>query len=335
MEKLTKNELKSLIKASMVGGANVNFADAQVAARKALLEYFGLDINQTISTRDLKNMNFSIIEEIIDEIMPGKLEDILGAFANIKQYGRDEEVKYTIKNIGKGRAKMSILPGARGGIYKARRLDDKNVFLPTKVYTVGLYLSLEELILGKITFGELLANITEGMVEKVYTEIVAALRAAKTLAPAANREDGEFVTTEIDAIVRIVAAYGRPVILCFESIASKFNNIVPWSNANPNVNVSDIDAWKSQGYVGLYKGTTVVKLPNFLVDATNTNWAFDEKDIFILPADEKPVLVALKGEATMVEFTHPSGSVEWNMHKIMGVGVISYQNIGIYTDTTA
>ena len=55
--------------------------------------------------------------------------------------------------------------------------------------------------------------------------------------------------------------------------------------------------------------------------------------LIVLPTGERPVKVALKGDLHIEEVKHPTGSMEWHAHKILGIGVLLANNIGIYTDT--
>lgn len=336
------NELKTLIKGALSKDASVNFADGQNAAINALCEFYG--ITPEMSIREVrralpsKDKQFEIIEEVLDEILPKELEDIMGQWATIKSFARNEEVKFTTSKVGKRRAMLSIVPGARGGLYKARRLDNKDLFVATKVYTAGAYVTLEDLLLGNVTLGELMDNILKGITYQVYVDVVAALRTASTLAPAANRHTGSgIVAAEFDRIIRVVSAYGRPVIMCFESLANKFANVVNSSNPawNPNVPQADLEDIRNYGRVQMYKGHPVVVLPNFILDeTTNDVWAFSENQCFILPADTKPVVVAMQGEGHIEAVSLPSGGEEEHYHKIMGTALLFANNIGIYTDST-
>lgn len=329
------NELKTLIRGALLNEQvpGVNFAETKQVVVEELMKSMG--INPEMSYKQMKrNLDFSIIEEVIAELLPQKLEDIMGQWATIKTYGRDEEVIYVVKGLGKRRAMYGISYGARGGVYKARRLDEKNMSLSTKVYTCAVYVTLEEILLGKYTLAELMNNILEGMQYVIYTEVVNMLRTIKTFAPNANKVTvAGFNGADMDRVIRVVGAYGRPVIVCFESFAAKINNLVSWEGATPNVSGSDIEEYRQRGSISLYKGTPVIKLPNFLMDESNHKWAFSEADAFILPADEKPVVVALKGEGYIKEVEHPTGSVEQNFHQILGVGMLMYNNLGIYTDS--
>lgn len=330
------NQIKSLIKGALVKDASVNFADGQEAAVKALLDFYGL--TEESSYRDIKratNGSFSIIEEVIDEILPKELENIMGQWAEVKRFGRDEEVKFDIPNLGKRRALLSIVPGARGGLYKARRLDGKSMTMSTKVYTAAVYVTLEDILLGRVTLGELMDNILKGVTFQVYVDVVNALRTIYTLAPAANVHRGEGLDTEnFDNIVRIVAQYGNPVIVCFESFANKFMNAFGTTEAyNPNLPFADLDDIRNYGRVQMYKGKPIVVIPNFITnEITNAEWAFSEADCFILPAGYKPVRVAMQGDSYIAPVHIPSGGEEEHFHQIMGVGLLLVNNCGIYHD---
>ena len=130
--------------------------DVNEAAVKAIMDELGLDENS--SARDIcavEERAFALIEESVDEIMPKKLQDVLGGFAEVRTFPRDAEVVFNIEKIGKNRAKLTISKGARGGIYRAARLDNKYFGVETGVYTVAVYVTLEEIILGTMTLAEL------------------------------------------------------------------------------------------------------------------------------------------------------------------------------------
>lgn len=327
---MERTELKALLKGALSKDASVNFADREEAAIEALLQYHGL--TRDASYRQLKKVGFEVIEEVIDEILPQMVEDVMGAFATVKTFGRNEEVIYKVKNLGKRRALLSIVPGARAGIYKARRLDSKYLSIRTRVITAGVFVNLEDILLGKSSLGELMDNILDGIQYQIFQDIVAALRTIKTEAPRANVATSDsFDATEVDKVVRIVSAYGKPVIICFHSMAVKFNNMAS-AGMTPNVSAKDLEEIRAQGYVSVYKGTPVVEIPNYLLDETNSAWLFAEEDAFILPVDEKPVIVAFQGEGYIQENAHNLGGAEQNYHKMMGTAVLAYNNLGIYTD---
>lgn len=330
---MTINELKVLLKSSFTQAPGVNFSEVEDATRNALVEFYGL---ADLSPREIKanrDLIMALIEEVVDELLPEKLQDRIGEFAEVKQYARDAEVVFHIKGKGKRRAYMTIKKGQRGGMYQAARLDDMQMSLPTWVETVSVFVTLEEILLGKYSLAELMNNILDGFVERMYVQVIEALQAVT--APAANQGTGAGIdNAELDAVIRVVAAYGRPMIMGFHNVISKINNSGFIAAGSPLTPASDLDELKEKGYIGLYKGTPIVKLPNYIVDeVTNAEWLLDESKLFVLPAGERPVKVALKGDLHIQPVVHATGSEEWNAHKILGVGLLLTNNLGIYTDS--
>jgi len=337
---MTNIELKALIKSNFTVDVT-NFAevaDKKEATRKALIEFYGLT---SLSPREIRRNKvhiMALIEEVIDVLLPQKLQERVEMFAEVKSYARDAEVVFDIKALGKRRAFLTIKKGQRGGLYQAARLDDKQMSLPVWTETVGVYITLEEILLGKYSLQELMNNILDGFVERMYVLVIEALQAAYvTGVPSANKASAAgFVPASIDPIIRVIAAYGTPVIMGFHNLVTKINNITyAVSTHNPNVPVSDLDEMKENGFIGKYKSVPVIKLPNYILnEVTNATWMLDETQLFILPTGTKPVKVALKGDLTIIDDVHPTGSEEWNAHKMLGVGILLFNNIGIYDDSS-
>ena len=329
---MTINELKALLKQNFVSTPDINFTEVQSATRNAISEFYELEGLSPRQIKANKALIMALIEEVVDELLPEKLQDRIGMFAEVKQYARDAEVIFQIKGKGKRRAYLTIKKGQRAGMYQAARLDDIQMSLPTWTETVAVFVTLEEILLGKYSLAELMNNILDGFVERLYVQVIEALQAATV--PAANQASAADInTTELDAIIRVIAAYGSPVIMGFHNVISKINNSQFISDSNPNTPTSDLDEIKDKGYIGKYKGVPIVKLPNYILDEQNTTWMLDESKLFILPSGDRPVKVALKGDLHLQEVLHPTGSAEWNAHKMLGVGLLLTNNIGIYTDT--
>lgn len=331
---MNKTELKVLLKGALTQDASVNFADREEAALNALCEYYNLDPKADYREIKRNPRYFSVIEEVIDEVVPEQLTNIMGQFADIKVFGRDEEVVYKVEKIGKKRAMMGIVPGARGGRYKAHRLDGYTLSINTHVITAGVFANLEEILLGKVSLAELMSNILEGVEYCIYKDIVKAMRTLKTLAPDANVATAEnLVPATIDGIIRVISAYGKPTIFCFQGLATKFSNMV--GTSTPNISVKDVDEVRDRGFVSIYKGSPVIVIPNYLADELeNTAWTFSEADAFIVPAAAKPVVVAFQGDGYIQDNEHALGGAEMNYHRMMGTAVLFANNCGVYTDST-
>lgn len=335
--------MKEAIKRALRGQGVENFSakDVNEQAILAIYEKLGLD-PKTATARSIyyrKNEVFEIISELIDEALPKDVQSILGAFAEVKDFPRNAEVQFEIKGYGKKRARLTIQKGARGGIYRAARLDNKFMGVDVQTWTVGLYVSLEDILLGTITLGELYQNILVGFEQKIYEETVAALRTAKTLAPASHVfSGGGLDTDDLDEAIRIAGAYGDNVVIVgFRSFLSKITNVVDLPAVNtPNLPAGDLDDIRNTGVVRVYKGVPVLELPNFIhSDGAVAVWTFKESDLFVLPGASKPIKIAMKGDMHVEDAKQPSGSEQWNAHKLMGIGLLLADNVCVITDATA
>ena len=329
-------ELKQVLIAALNGvAASANFSaeETDKAAVNALLKEIGIDENSTgREIRAKEDLAFALIEEAVDEILPKKLEGVLQEFAEVRQFARDAEVLFNIEKIGKNRAKLTISKGARGGIYRAAKLDRKYFSVDTTIQTVAVYVTLEEIILGTLSLAELYSNILEGFEEIVYKEVFNALASGRAVAGYDRIEkDGSATTVKadlgkaIDKVMPYVKQYGIPTI--FGSYQALTNLANPASEFHPEM--MDSAERRQYGFVQIYKGSKVVELPNYLVDNKNDTWFYDPKYVFVLPSGIKPVKVALKGDLTLIRNTSAVGSEKWEAHKLIGVGVAMANNFAV------
>lgn len=336
------NELKTLVKAALQSQPSANFSaeDVNSAAVNAIMEKLGL--NENSSAREIRAKSeegFALIEEAVDEILPKKLEQVLGEYAEVKAFARDAEVVFNIEKIGKNRAKLTISKGARGGIYRAARLDSKYFSVTTTIETVAVYVSFEEILLGTANLAELYNNILEGFEEIVYKEVFNALAVGTPVAGYGRIGEGAqtieatkaALGEAIDAVMPFVKQYGIPTIFgSYQALTGLAN---PASQYHPEL--LDSAEKRQYGFIQVYKGCRVVELPNYLVDNTNTNWFYDPAYVFVLPSGVKPVKVALRGDLTILKNTQATGGEKWEAHKLIGVGVAMANNYAVIKVTDA
>lgn len=320
------------------GELNFSAEDVNTAAINAIKKELNLADNASIrDIRAVENEAFALIEEAADAILHKKLEAVLGQFAEVKTFPRDAEVVFNIEKVGKNRAKLTISKGARGGIYRAARLDNKYFGLSTGVQTVAVYCTLEELLLGSVSLGELFANIQEGFEEIIYKEVFEALATGTPVAgyPRIKSDESSIVSTtkdglgaSLDKVLPYVKQYGIPTI--FGSAAAL--DLLANTGDAYHPELEDSRDRRQIGIIRIYKGVRVVELPNYLV---NNTWAYDPRYVFVMPSDVKPVKVALKGEMYIQKNVQAVGSEKWEAHKLVGVGVAMANSFAVITVTDA
>lgn len=315
--------------------ASFSAEDVNEAAVKAIMAECGLTENSTgRDFRAVEDKAFALIEEAIDEILPIKLTNVLGEFAEVRQFARDAEVVFNIEKIGKNRAKLTIAKGARGGIYRAAKLDNKFFSPATEVATVAVYVTLEEIILGTMSLGELYSNILEGFEELIYKEVFNALASGQSAVGSGYNAKTVSTTkaqlgSAIDGVMPTVKAYGLPTIFGSYAALSNIYNPLASTSAAGYPNSEDSLDIRKYGFVQVYKGVRCVELPNYLV--ANDQWFYEDNKVFVVPSGVKPVKVALKGDLALVRNTQATGSEKWEAHKLVGVGLAMANNYAVIT----
>ena len=333
-----REEVKALVLAAARPQAGLNFADVQSAAKNALNTYFE-EISGGDSMRALRYNSreiFAIIDEVIDEVVPAQIQDLTAQFAEVRRFGRNDKVEFVIPTTygATRRQYTAVRRSARGGVYRAYRLDGKVLDMEMYPWAVAYAVTLEDLLTGQRTIAELLNIITNAWTERIFRDVLDDIFTAAAAAPAANQESGStFAAADLDNVIEVVSAYGNPFIFGFRRSVAKIINVT-LTNAGGAV-MADLDDIRRQGFVQIYKGIPVVMMPDYFLDLNNSTFVFAAyKDtLLVLPANERPVKVAFKGEGYTQEIQQATGGIEYQNHQIVGMTVLFNNHIGSYEFT--
>ena len=278
---------------------------------------------------------YEIIEEVANIVIPRKVLEQFGGFAEIRRKGYGEKISFTIRT-GKYRGKKFVTKAGDQGIYKTFTLDNKELVMQPRIYAGATRLEIEDFLLGRISMSELLDVLTEALEEKLYIEIQKALIASFNAPdrPAANKYTGNgLIMDQFDKLINTVRAYGDSVnIYCTFAFASKLYNNPGWTTKISDRDVEDI---RNQGYVGTYKGCNVIILNQSFTDDTNTETIVNDAYAYIMPVGaEKPVKIAFEGPTFVRNFTDAVLSQEISLEQMFDVAVLSHNYWAIYKDSS-
>ena len=280
---------------------------------------------------------YEIIEEVANVVIPRKVLEQFGGFAEIRRKGYGEKISFTVRT-GKYRGKKFVTKAGDQGIYKTFTLDNRELVMQPRVYAGATRLEIEDFLLGRISMNELLDVLTEALNEKLYIEIQKALIASFNAEdrPAANKYSGNgLIIDEFDKLINTVRAYGDSVtIYCTFASASKLYNAPGWASlVDPKISTRDLEDIRNQGYVGMYKGCNVVVLSQSFTDDTNTETLIDDSYAYIIPTGaEKPVKIAFEGPTFVRNFTDAVLSQEISLEQMFDVAVLQNNYWAIYRD---
>ena len=334
---LDRNELLKLMQATAqadrsnpvaysFNGENLSYSALNETLRNELKEYAGT----YAQFRENKNMIFSLIEQTIDLVMPKKVVENYGQFAEIKTYAQGDKPIFQVRGNYHNRAKQFITKVGLAGIYEVFKLGkERNFELQTSAIGGAAYIGFEEFLDGHVDFAEVTKIVMDGMDELIYKEIAKALQSTISQLPEANRvEATSFEEASFDRLLSVAAAYGTPTIYCTYEFAVKMMPAQNW--------ISDAmrdEKW-AKGYFANYKGYRVIILPQSFEDETNSKKVIDPGYVWIIPSGhEKPVKVAFEGNTIVDEWVNKDRSREIQVYKKVGVGVIATPDLCVYVDT--
>jgi hypothetical protein len=337
---LNKSDLVKLAKVV----ANANPA-SQVAYSYGEDKFSYAELNETLRSelkelagtyalyRENKNIIFSLIEETIDDVLPKKVLEQYGQFAEIKTFAQGDKPVFTqrITTAAKRRAKQFITKVGLAGVYEVFKLDGKSYEVPTSAFGGAAQIGFEEFLDGRVDFADVLDIVMEGLDECVYLEIERALKGAVTSLQAANKAtENSFVESAMDNLISVADSYGQATIYCTYEFAATMVPAEGW--------VSDDmknQKWNN-GYLANYKGHRVIVLPQSYEDETNAVKVIDPAYAWIIPTggNDKPVKVAFEGQAIVNEYVNRDLSREVQVYKKLGVAAIITNNICVYVNTS-
>lgn len=334
----TLSEIKELALHAARGTAPATFSSENVnAALSDALKDLASTYNQFMKNRyDI----YEIFIETADEIVPNKVIDAVGIFADVQVVGQGQKAVFK-RRIGKNRAKKFLTQVGLSGVYETFRLDTETFSVPAYAVGGAVTIDYERMLDGAEDMPEVMQILTDGLTDSVFLEVQKALRAAinATSRPSVNKYTGSsFNGEEMLKLVNVVRAYGTGAVIFAppEFIAEMgADAIVPvGSNYQGVYHPQDIDMIHNQGYINIFRGTPIIMIPQSFIDENNEKTWIDPQLAYILPTGgEKVVKVVLEGQTQINDFKNRDNSMEIHVYRKMGAAILTHYNWAIYQNT--
>lgn len=311
-------------------GSNYSYAQLDDTLRKEMNELVGTPALY----RENKNLLFGLIEETISEVLPVKVADIYGNFAEVKNLAQGDKPIFRRKiTSSKIRAKQFITRVGLAGRYEVFKLGGSESFeIKTSAVGGAAQIGIEEFLDGRVDFAELVEIVISGIEELIQLEVGEAMKASIDQLPSANKVvTDKFDATEFDKLISIADGYGKATIYCDARFAA---TIMPAEIAvlPDKMKMTLFE----KGYFTSYKNHSVVILPNGLKDEQNNSLIYDPSYAWIIPAgaNSKPAYIAIEGATLTKEVENDDWSRDIQVYKKVGVGVMLTNDICVYRNTS-
>ena len=280
---------------------------------------------------------YDIIIESIDEVMPADVMSAIGAFAEVQQVAQGEKAMFRRKK-GAQRAKKFLTQVGLSGVYETFRLDADTFEISAHAVGGGATIDFERMLDGADSLAEVVGIVTKGLANAVFVEVQKALIAALQVMPATNKIAGSWSADNMVKLLNVVRAYGNPVIFAPPEFIAAMgpDAIVPTiaSAAQGVYSPKDIEAIHDYGFIQVFRGAPIVKMPQSFVDENNTETYVDPRLAYIFPAgQEKVVKVVLEGQTQIRDHENKDNSMEVFAWKKMGCAILTHHNWAMYQNT--
>ena len=282
---------------------------------------------------------FELMQEVVDHVLPNRVIESMGRFAEIKQFPQGSKPVFK-KKLGQLRGKSFVTQVGLSGIYETFRLDSTYIEVPTKAHGGAAIIEFERFLDGLESLDELMFIIQESMEDAFYKDVQDALIATMSdpSMPDANKHThAGFSDAEMVKLINTARAYGGNAnIFCTSEFASKITTSGSWG-VSGGLSLTEQDEMRNQGYIGAFKGAGVFVLPQSYTDYYNTTQVINPGYAYVFPtggsADEKIVKVAMEGNTIVDDYKNADRSMEIQVYKKFGVSVLHTNYYCVYRDS--
>lgn len=281
---------------------------------------------------------FELMQDVFDEVLPRKVKEIYGSWADVVQLQHGQKMTFK-KKVGRARAKSFITKVGLGGVFETFRLDVQEFDVPVEAIGGAAILDFERLLAGQEDLAEYMDVLLEGMQDRITQMIIDALEASiNDVGRPANTKaaDSTFTVANFNKLISAVKAYGDPVIMCTEAFADLLpaNAISTVGGVNVTTERDAMDV-RTYGTLRMYKGCPIVIIPQSFEDETNMVQSINPQFCYILPsAGAKIATVVLEGGTIVDEFSNKDRSMELSAYQKAGVALLHNNNWAIYQVTS-
>ena len=337
---MTKNELKelALYAAKKQAPANYSVENVDAAVRDGFAELCSSYNDFQRNKYDI----FDIIIQVADDVVPKKVIDRVGIFAEVQQVPQGQKALFKRK-LGKNRARQFLTQVGLSGVYETFRLDSATFEVGAHAVGGAATVDFERVLDGAENMADVMEIVTEGLTDAAFYEIQKTLKAgtdARGNASPNKVSTNGFQANQMVNLINIAKTYGGSAAIFAppEFVTAMGPDAIVPAIANAAQAIyhpDDIDKIHFEGRIKIFRGTPIVEMDQSFIDETNSTTWLDPQYAFVLPTGgEKVVKLVFEGQTQIRDFTNNGdNSMEFHAYKKLGSAILTNYNWGIYQNT--
>lgn len=308
--------------------------DSSEAIRQAFIDMMGTDKPGYREFRRHPEA-FEVLEVVLDELMADQFSDnpFFDQFVEERNLALGDTNTFYVED----KTILQVAEIAEGTWNTRRqRLDVGQSFsVETRLYNVKIYEEFMRFIAGRVDFGRMVEKVAEAMKLQMSQEIYANFLGAMAHLPTELKETGSFdedTMLDITSHVEIASGYQEVVIAGTKKALKELD--ATYSGVNSFMVSENMKDQKNQsGITEFWNGYKLMEIPQTHIP-NSFEFKLDDKRLFILPANTKPIKVVSEGESMIRERTtaqeNEDMSLEYNFMSRYGISVIFDESFGMY-----
>lgn len=309
---------------------NYSKGETSEAIRNALIEANGGSQKIDPKTFYRGSALFSLVQDLIPAIIDEgfKADDPIFSLVEYRNIADGDEQEFYVR----GNSLFTVADAAAGirGVRRQRIDDGASVTVKTSVKMVRVYDDLSRFLAGRITFDELVDNVSRSFNQQILADAAKAVEALGSDTAGLKSDlvvSGTYSEdTLLDLIDDVESYTGKPAtIYGTRKALRKVTTAVVADEAK-----SDL---YNMGYYGKFNGTPMVCLRQAKLPGTSTN-ALSDNRLYVVVGDDKPIKVVNEGSGIMLErdaSLNNDLTQEYIYGQPFGVGAIAAEQFGVYT----
>lgn len=274
------------------------------------------------------------VQEIVNQ-----RTDFLDRIADVKRVGYGEKAMF---DVGLGGVRAFIQ--AKGATTARTKVASKTIALDTIAVSARPFVNIIEMQTGRRQMSDLIADAATKMENAQMKHIGAVLSAGLARSTADNyyASGNGIVAATLDPMVQHFSRMGGVSLIGDIAMVSQLAGQTGFASSTTTTQFSDslIEEYNRNGFIGTYKGASVIRLNNPIVDEDDT-LAVTTKELYILPTgidtSMRPLKVVFEGDIYSIEDTNTDDlSFEVRMDQYFNAAVVYGDRpyMGLYKDTT-
>jgi hypothetical protein len=305
--------------------AEFNVAFRKAVMKRAYLPETAVEDKNIFKMKSVRDMAFVLVSEVLDTILPEVIIDSFRRVAEVSVIGKGNTKTFGVPNK-KNFVVNKVSRGTR--MTEPQRLYKGDSILIPEPRMITIKENFEEILMGRVDWGQLITRASESFEIEVTTEIYTTIANTYSTLETNFKEAGFSQSAFVSLAQRIEAMNRAGVVVMGTKVA--LQSILP---SNDHLKEALGSEYNTYGYIRNFMGVDLMEIPQTITPNT-TDFAISNNELYFFSlGTDKPIKMAMEDGGMMIESTDiatfADGTYFQSIQKAWDLAVITSAKHGI------